>query len=193
MGKSAAMQKKHRPGQWQNPVRTIDREVDDPSFNPAYSSKAAGNRPTIDLKYHAGESSIGLMHARGQIDDAQMVAANRFRGLHERAGFRGVQAMDPSKERVDGGNCHDGLTDAKMDAAKDLKLLSAELGKIGYPVCVYIAGEGHGIAESAGIILRSKPSQRQIDYYGRLLRDSLDILCYYWGYKQPNHLTNPTG
>lgn len=162
-------------------VELVEREVADPHFNPAYSR--AKKPETVTVQVNIRESSIAQMHARGQIDDAQQVAADRFRGVFERAGLAGVQGIDMTRERVDGGQGHTGYTDTRLDAARELSGLSRELGKIGYPVCILMCGERLSVREMARRMLGQPAKKRELEYYGRLLRDHLDLLCFHWGYK----------
>lgn len=160
----------------------VDRNVADPHFDPATSAKKQADMVTAQVNIR--ESSIAQMRARDQIDEAQTVAADRFRAVFERAGLAGVKAMDTTRERVDGGRMHGNLSDTRLDAARELSVLARELGKIGYPVCVLICGERLAIREMARRMLGRPAKKRELDYYGRLLRDHLDILCVFWGYKK---------
>jgi len=163
-------------------MELVERDVADPHFNPAYSRKKKPE--TVTVQVNIRESSIAQMHARGQIDDAQQVAADRFRSVFERAGLSGVQGMDTTRERVDGGQRHAGYTDTRLDAARELSLLARELGKIGYPVCILVCGERLSVRDTARRMLGQPPKKRELEYYGRLLRDHLDLLCFHWGYKK---------
>lgn len=160
----------------------VECNVADPDFNPATSAKKQAD--TVTVQVNIRESSITQMRARDQIDEAQKVAADRFRAVFERAGLAGVKAMDTTRERVDGGRMQGNLSDTRLDAARELSVLARELGKIGYPVCVLICGERLAIREMARRMLGRPAKKRELDYYGRLLRDHLDILCVFWGYKK---------
>jgi len=160
----------------------VEREVADPGFDPAYST--SGKVETVTVLVNVRESSVAQMHARGQIDDAQKVAADRLRAVFERAGLSGVKAMDPTRERVDGSRTRDSMTDTRLDAARELSVLARELGKIGFPVCVLICGDRLSVREMAQRMLGRPANKRELSYYGRLLRDHLDILCFHWGYKE---------
>jgi len=157
-----------------------ERQVADPHFDPAYEKQPR----TVAVAVNIRESSIAQMHARGQIDDAQQVAADRLRAVIERAGLCGARGLDPTRERVDGGRRNDGFTEARLDAARELTLLARELGKIGYPVCFLVCGERLSVRELARRMLSRPAKQRELDYYGKLLRDHLDVLCFHWGYKR---------
>ena len=164
-------------------IELVPREVADPHFDPAYSPSREPD--TVTVMVNVRESSIAQMQARGQIDDAQKVAADRLRGVFERAGFGGIASLDITRERVDGGRSRDGITDTRLDAARQLSSLARELGKIGYPVCVLICGDRLSVREMAHRMLGRPAKKRELDYYGRLRRDHLDSLCFHWGYKNP--------
>lgn len=163
-------------------IELIERDVADPHFNPQQSK--AKHPETVTVQVNIRESSIAQMHARGQIDDAQQVAADRMRAVFERAGLAGVRGMDTTRERVDGGRMNDGFTDTRLDAARELSVLARELGKIGYPVCVLVCGERLSVRDAARRMLGAPAKKRELEYYGRLLRDHLDLLCFHWGYKK---------
>lgn len=162
-------------------IELVERDVEDPWRDPAQGRN--GKAGTVTVMVNLRESSIAHMHARGQIDDAQKQAADRFRGLYERASLGGLQTLDIGRERVDNGAGQLGPSDGRLDAARELSVLARDLGKIGYPVCVGICAEHMSIRELAWRMLGRKPVKRELDYYGRLLRDHLDLLCAMWGYK----------
>lgn len=163
-------------------IELVRGEVEDPYFNPAH---AGGDRvDTVTVTINIRESSIAQMHARGQIDDPQCRAADRFRNLCERAGLNGLQAVDISRERVDNASGRRDPADCRLDALRELTLVARELGKIGYPVCVAVCADRMSVRELATRMMGRAPKKRELDYYGRLLRDHLDLLCSLWGYKQ---------
>ena len=91
---------------------------------------ASGRQLMVDDPYEKGaklavtknvrESSTELMHARGQIDDAQKRAADRFRLLYERLGVSRGGAVDPAKVRVDTSGVSDPIPDRVIDASRRL-------------------------------------------------------------------------
>ena len=164
------------------------REIDNPYFDPRYA-ESRDNPRTIEVPYNARESSIAAMYAREQISYEQFAAAERFRMIYEKSGQGGVRALDWTKERVDGGRVTDGLPASRIDALTELKALEKVLGRFSYKLCVHIVGERKGIKETASEILGSNPPKGEVEKYGWLLRQSLDVLAVEWGFKQAGHLT----
>lgn len=160
------------------------RIVGNPYFDPAHPDSRA-NPSEIRVDVNTRESSIATMHARRQIDDKQKVAADRFRALYEAAGYVGAQALDYSLEVVDGGRAPtDGLSQRKVDAVRELTAISGELGQIGYAVIIHVCGQGCTIAQVAAIMLEKQPGKADREYYGKLFRDHIDLLCKFWGYSK---------
>lgn len=160
------------------------RIVGNPYFDPAHPDSKA-NPSEIRVDVNTRESSIATMHARKQINDKQKVAADRFRALYEAAGYKGAKALDYSLEVVDGGPApSDGLIQSRVDAVRELTMISQTLGRIGYRVIIRVCGQGCTIAEMAAILLRKDPSKADREYYGKVFRDHLDLLCEFWGYSK---------
>lgn len=60
------------------------------------------------------------MHARDQIDEAQFQAGRKWEEYHERAQVGGASAIDPTKEKVDGGKIPEPINDERIRALKAL-------------------------------------------------------------------------
>ena len=158
------------------------QEVADPS-----SSSGKGDPDKIEVTVNLRESSIAQMFARNQLDLPQKTAADRFRGLCERAGLGRLKSQDLTRPKVDGGSSPDDIPGCRLDALRELGRLAGELGKVGYPVCFGVCGEGRSVRDVANAMIGRAANRRELDYYGKLLRDHLDLLCHYWGYKQRRH------
>lgn len=173
----AAKQKAGRQG-----ITRVAADVEDPEAKPP--RRGSPRRPrTIRVEVNIRESSIAQMFARDQIDEAQMRAADRFRALYERAGLSGIRSPDITRDRVDESRVPDAVPPGRLDAARELGRLAGELGKVGYPVCVLVCGDRLSVRQTAERFLGRPAKKRELDYYGRLLRDHLDLLCRHWGYK----------
>ena len=126
------------------------------------------------------ESSLTAMHARRQIDDAQLRAGEWFRGKYE-AMRMGSMAIDPSYEPVDISGHADPIPDRVIMAGQAISKARAHLGVIGATLVELVCGQGFTIAQAAnrryGLATRS-----QLDYTGRLLRETLDELAAYLGF-----------
>lgn len=120
-------------------VEIGERFVDDP-FEPGQRYKAAAN---------VRESSIDHMHSRGRIDEAQKLAGDRFRKLWEMAAVGRNQAMDTTKEPVDGGGLGDPISDDLIRASQELSRVMRAVGPVGSKLLVSLVGEGKRVEDVA--------------------------------------------
>jgi hypothetical protein len=129
------------------------------------------------------ESSIDHMFSRGRIDAAQNEAGQRFRRLWERAAVGRNQAMDTTKETVDGGGFVDPISDDLVKASIELNRVMTELGPIGSKLLISIVGEGEQISVAAkdwsrkGGAVRGDRAEGYIT--GRMV-EALDQLVSFW-------------
>lgn len=149
------------------------RMIDDP-LEPGQRYPAAVN---------VRESSIDHMYSRGRIDAAQNEAGQRFRKLWERAAVGRSQAMDPTKETVDGGGFVDPISDDLLKASIELNRVMSELGPIGSKLLISIVGEGRLVQDAAkdwsraGGVVRGDRAEGYIA--GRMV-EALDQLVSLW-------------
>lgn len=121
-------------------VELGERMVDDPF--------EAGQRyvATVNVR----ESSIDHMASRGRIDASQKAAGDRFRFLWEKAAVGRNQAMDTTKEPVDGGGGGgDPISDDLIRASQELSRVMRAVGPVGAKLLVSLVGEGKRIEEVA--------------------------------------------
>lgn len=150
-------------------------DVDNPGYSRAHDGASANPRK-LTVPYSVRESPLAVMyHQRKSIDEAQYAAGNRFRSLFERTGGSGAQAMDYTKEPVDGGiGPSDGLTEARMDAAKELSRVEHLLGPQGYRLVRTVCGEL--------IFLKDYEPRRHFrDGHSLMLKHCLTIMAEFWG------------
>src|SRR5215475_15352437 len=69
---------------------------------------------------------LGKLHSHRQIDDAQYQAGRAFQNDWEKA-ERGPQAVDPSRDYVDGVRIREPVTEAQRNAVKRLNRAEREL------------------------------------------------------------------
>lgn len=150
-----------------------ERMVDDPL--------EAGQR--YRAKVNVRESSIDHMHSRGRIDASQKLAGDRFRKLWEMASVGRNQAMDTSKEPVDGGGAGDPISDDLIRASQELSRIMREVGAVGSQLLIALVGEGNRVedvakhwAKDGGVV-----SGRRAEGYvtGRMV-EALDDLVRLW-------------
>ncbi|MER8369036.1 hypothetical protein [Mesorhizobium sp. M1378] len=145
--------------------------VDNPFFSRAHRADASNPR-TIPAIVNVRESAIATLAARGQLDAAQVAAADRFRRLWETIG--GAGAIDPARLVVDGGKAREPINERQVAAGKALAKCRALLGVRGYRLVSLVCGQGHALTEIA-------PGKRERLTAADMLRMSLDDLAGLWG------------
>lgn len=149
------------------------RMVDDPL--------EAGQRYAAQVNVR--ESSIDHMHSRGRIDASQKQAGDRFRKLWEMAAVGRNQAMDTTKEPVDGGGAGDPISDGLIRASQELSRVMRELGPVGSKMMIALVGEGRRIEDVAsdwsqtGGALSGRRAEGYVS--GRMI-EALDDLVRLW-------------
>jgi hypothetical protein len=128
------------------------------------------------------DDPLARLHDRGQIGEAQYRAGRHWQALFEAAAVGRIAAIDPAKERVDGGNRLPELTtDRRQRAIRQLAALDAALGFAGKAIVRDVLGDGLTLAQ---VSLRHglQPEKRTLEYFGRRLRECLDTLARELGY-----------
>ena len=118
----ARRKQKNRRLKRQPQLQTQEMEADNPEFLPGHF-EAPGNPQRIRRTFYIKESPVMWMLARGYVTKPQAMAATEFRRLYELLGGRGAQAIDLTREFVDGGAWRDSFTDSRLEAAKRLKVV----------------------------------------------------------------------
>lgn len=134
----------------------------------------------MEVLANTRESPVEYLAARGRLDGAQKAAAERYRGLYERAQLGSLQAMDPAKEKVDGGKISETLSDRVMRAAHDLAQTNRAVGRVSAAILISIVGEGVAIGEIAKNYPHLSNCQASGFVTGRLI-EALDALVIEWG------------
>jgi hypothetical protein len=122
---------------------------------------------------------LGRLHSHRQIDDAQYRGGRAFQSDWEKA-ERGPQAVDPSREYVDGVRGREPITEAQRSAVVRLNRVERELGADGAALVHDVLLHGltmQQIGERRGLC-----SQRWNDYFARRLRECLDRLALIYGF-----------
>ena len=122
---------------------------------------------------------LANLHARNHIDDAQYQGGRAFQNDFETA-ERGPQAVDPSKEYVDGGKSPEPITERQQKAAKMLAVVYRRLGQSGAALThdVLIHGKTHAeVSASRGFV-----GERWEKYFGMRFRECLDCLALVYGF-----------
>jgi hypothetical protein len=122
---------------------------------------------------------LGRLHSHHQIDEAQYQGGRAFQDDWEKA-ERGPQAVDPTREYVDGGRAREPITERQRKAVLRLNRAERELGADGSALVheVLILGMTmEQIGQRRGLL-----GQRWIDYFARRFRECLDRLALLYGF-----------
>jgi hypothetical protein len=119
------------------------------------------------------------MRSHHQIDEAQYQRGRAFQKEWEKA-ERGPQAVDPSREYVDGGPVREPITEGQRKAVPRLNRVERELGADGSAlvhVTLILGMTMEQIRQRRGV-----RGQRWLDYFARRLRECLDRLALVYGF-----------
>lgn len=122
---------------------------------------------------------LGRMHSHHQIDEAQYQGGRAFQNDWEKA-ERGPQAVDPSREYVDGGQFREPITEGQRKAVLRLNRVERELGADGSALVhetLIMGMTMEQISQRRGV-----RGQRWLDYFARRLRECLDRLALIYGF-----------
>ena len=122
---------------------------------------------------------LARLHTHRQIDEAQYQGGRAFQDDWEKA-ERGPQAVDPSREYVDGGQRREPITERQRKAVLRLNRAEHELGADGSALVHEVLVLGmtmEQIGERRGV-----HGQRWIDYFARRFRECLDRLALLYGF-----------
>ena len=119
------------------------------------------------------------LHAHHQIDEAQYRGGRAFQNDWERA-ERGPQAMDPTREYVDGARAREPVTESQRQAVLRLNRVERELGTDGAALVHDVLVLGLTMDEIGQ--RRAVRTQRWNDYFSRRFRECLDRLALIYGF-----------
>lgn len=122
---------------------------------------------------------LGRLHAHHQIDEAQYRGGRAFQNDRERA-ERGPQAVDPTREYVDGARSREPVTEAQRQAVLRLNRVERELGTDGAALVHDVLVLGLTMDEIGQ--RRAVRTQRWNDYFARRFRECLDRLALIYGF-----------
>jgi hypothetical protein len=159
----------------------VDRDVDNPLFKRAHAG-ARWNPAKIDAARNMRESTFSALAGRKVLDHQQIAAARKFLGYYEAVGGSGAQAIDYSREPVDGGGAREAISDRQVDAGIKLKEAAGHLGHRAYSIVERVIGDGYTIAQ---ISTNDRSKRTNADY----LKDALDDLAALWGINRPVNFT----
>jgi hypothetical protein len=131
---------------------------------------------------------LGRMHSHHQIDEAQYQGGRAFQNDWEKA-ERGPQAVDPSREYVDGGQFREPITEGQRKAVLRLNRVERELGADGSALAHEILILGMTMEQISQ--RRGVRGQRWLDYFARRLRECLDRLALIYGFVTEKRSSTP--
>ena len=122
---------------------------------------------------------LGRLHSYRWIDEAQYQGGRAFQDDWEKA-ERGPQAVDPTREYVDGGQAREPITERQRKAVLRLNRAERELGADGSALVheVLILGMTmEQVGQRRGLL-----GQRWIDYFARRFKECVDRLALLYGF-----------
>lgn len=122
---------------------------------------------------------LGRLHSRRQIDEAQYQGGRAFQDDWEKA-ERGPQAIDPSRDYVDGVQSREPITERQRKAVLRLNRAERELGADGSALIHEVLIRGLTMEQLSQ--RRGLRGQRWIDYFARRFRECLDRLAMIYGF-----------
>lgn len=142
--------KRHEPWRPGQPVkaagdhRSFAVQPSHPAVMPVEIDDPYGAGKIVAMRSGRGDH-LGSLHAHRQIDDHQF-AAGRLYERDVEVSEGGLRAVDPSREKVDGGLPPDLLGDVQQDARKSLKGAEAAMGIRGAQIArnVIVDGMSYG-------------------------------------------------
>jgi len=122
---------------------------------------------------------LGRLHSHHQLDDAQYRGGRAFQNDWEQA-ERGPQAVDPTREYVDGVQRREPITEGQRNAVLRLNRAERELGADGSALVHDVLIQGMTMLQVAE--RRGLHSQRWRDYLARRFQECLDRLALIYGF-----------
>jgi hypothetical protein len=122
---------------------------------------------------------LGRMHSHRHVDEAQYQGGRAFQADWEKA-ERGPQAVDPTRDYVDGGQMREAITEGQRRAVLRLNRAQSELGSDGAALVHDVLIQGmtmEQVGERRGV-----RAQRWKDYFVRRFRECLDRLALIYGF-----------
>jgi hypothetical protein len=122
---------------------------------------------------------LGRLHSHRQIDEAQYRGGRAYQSDWEKA-ERGPQAMDPTREYVDGARSREPVTESQRQAVLRLNRVERELGTDGAALVHDVLVLGLTMDQIGQ--RRAVRTQRWNDYFARRFRECLDRLALVYGF-----------
>ena len=125
------------------------------------------------------DDPLGRLHSRRQIDEAQYQGGRAFQHDWEKA-ERGPQAVDPTREYVDGGQKREPITEGQRKAVLRLNRAERELGADGSALVHDVLV--HGMTMDQIGQRRGLRTKRWHEYFSKRFGECLDRLALMYGF-----------
>jgi len=122
---------------------------------------------------------LARLQSHRQIDEAQYQGGRAFQDDWEKA-ERGPQAVDPTREYVDGGRAREPITEGQRKAVLRLNRAERELGAVGAALVHEVLILGMTMEQIGQ--RRGFRGQRWNDYFARRFRECLERLALVYGF-----------
>ncbi len=166
-------------------ARIYDRRSRDAPLNADVAEVEVDNPLALDpgekiiaLRSVRGDP-LGRLHSHHQIDEAQYRGGRAFQNDWERA-ERGPQAVDPSREYVDGVRGRETVMESQRQAVLRLNRVERELGTDGAALVHDVLVLGLTMEQIGQ--QRAVRSQRWNDYFSKRFQECLDRLALIYGF-----------
>ncbi|MGL9620966.1 hypothetical protein QRQ56_23410 [Bradyrhizobium sp. U531] len=166
-------------------ARIYDRRLRELPFNAEVAEVEVDNPLALDpgekiaaIRSIRGDP-LGRLQAHHQVDEAQFLGGRAFQNDWERA-ERGPQAMDPTREYVDGARSREPVTESQRQAVLRLNRVERELGVDGAALVHDVLVLGLSMDQIS--VRRAVRTQRWNDYFARRFRECLDRLALVYGF-----------
>lgn len=159
--------------------------VDDPyeRINPE-----TGKRPRVRVAANLRDDRLGYMKARRQISESQFAAGRKFQLIHEQTLIGRIRAIDPTRDRVDGGRLPEAINDQQMTASREYDKARDRLGVEGHLLVVAVLLEGKSLEQLATEAVGHKANWYHVKKLSRRFRECLDSLAGLWQFApEPHH------
>lgn len=112
----------------EEPVRSAKVDSDG-VISPGEMEWVSQGQPRIVVLRSIRHDPLGWSHSHDHIAEPEYLAGRHWQSLYERAEIGSIQAVDTSKEPVDGGKVPELLTDGQRNAMLSLRSAAARLEK----------------------------------------------------------------
>ena len=148
-------------------------------------------QPTLErVTVNARHDAIEHMFSKGVIDWPEREAARHIRSLVETMGLAAMRTMMADMDRVDGGGARQSITDAQLQAGRELARLARALGEVWFGIVVRVAGYGETVTMVAIDHERDEAgrangacSRATRDHVGWSVREGLSLAAARLGYR----------